>query len=185
MESQRGSFGYHYLLFVPLCFLLYPARWPWIAKISLAAALVAVWFMTRVQFNLRYLYPALPWIMLAIAASWAAVCQNHRRLFFRALITTCVAAVVLNAACLAASNWYHKDFCMTPFKPQRRNAYIEGAVPGPKARRVYESPAQGRACPVHRAKRQSRSFTAAHIWTVGITTGSRSQSRRAAGRKSR
>jgi hypothetical protein len=69
--------------------------------------------------------------MLAIAASWAA-CLNRGRLFFRALITTCVAAVLLNVTCLATSNWYHKDFCMTPFKPERRNAYIERAASGRK-----------------------------------------------------
>jgi hypothetical protein len=128
MEAQRGALGYHYFLFLPLCALVYSARWPWLARVSLPLALLAIWFLTRTQFNLRYLYPAFPWIMAAIGVSWA-VCRERSRVLFHALVAACVATIALNVSCLATSSWFHKDFCMTPFKPQRRDAHIEFAAP--------------------------------------------------------
>ena len=108
-EGQDGSFGFQYLLLLPLGLLAVPVvgRRP-----AVSAAVVAVGasvLILRSEPNARYLYAALPLLSIPFASllGWL---QTNQRLLYRALLVCVVVCTVLNAYFLPASSFYHKDF---------------------------------------------------------------------------
>jgi glycosyltransferase involved in cell wall biosynthesis len=129
MEGQNGSFGFQYLLLVPLGLLAFMVvrRRPAVsaATVALAASLVVF----RTEPNARYLYAALPLLLVPFAAllGWL---RDHQRRLCQMLIASAVACTALNVYFLPASNWYHKDFYIqAPLSHARRERYLGETSP--------------------------------------------------------
>ncbi len=126
-EGQRGSFGFQYLLFVPLAAAaLALVRRRTVAAASLAA-LGGACLVLRTEPNARYLYPELALLTIPCAAmlGWAAV--RDRRLW-GALIAFLAIAGACDVWFLPASNYWHKDL-WGAFTPAQRAARLERAAP--------------------------------------------------------
>ena len=126
-EGQHGSFGFQYLVIVPLALLtllVSPRRQ---AVGAAVVAVTAILLVLNTEPNARYLYPALPLLFVPLAAliGWAAA---HRRALARTLIALSIACAAINFYFLPASSWYHKDF-YGPLTPLQREAYMGQAAP--------------------------------------------------------
>jgi hypothetical protein len=126
-EGQDGSFGFQYLVLAPLALLallVSPRRQPVVAAV---VAVTAILLVLATQPNARYLYPALPLLLVPFAAllGWAAA---HHRVLVRSLILFVIASTAINAYFLPASSWHHKDL-YGPFTPAQRAVYMDHAVP--------------------------------------------------------
>jgi len=127
-EGQKGSFGFQYLLFAPLALLAAavakrPAR---SASIVAFAASIVVLISTP---NARYLYPAMPLVLVAFAA-FVAWMGHYRRWMAQAAIGATLACVALNLYFLPSASYYHKDFCLrSPFSSAERARYLHEAAP--------------------------------------------------------
>jgi glycosyltransferase involved in cell wall biosynthesis len=126
-EGQNGSFGFQYLVLAPLALLallVTPRRQPVTAAV---VAVTAILLVLATEPNARYLYPALPLLLVPFAAllGWATV---HHRVLARSLLLFAIASTAINAYFLPASSWYHKDL-YGPFTPAQRALYMDHAVP--------------------------------------------------------
>ncbi len=129
-EGQDGSFGFQYLLVVPLGL----AALAGIRKRNVAgsAALVAAGAGLMVMLtepNARYVYPTLPLITAAFggALGWYGA---RNRWILGGLVAFLVAAIALNIWFMPASSFYHKDFGMPqPFSATARERYLEDTAP--------------------------------------------------------
>ncbi len=129
-EGQNGSFGFQYFVLVPLALmgLVMLRRSRRAAAGALLVAITAAWIVMASQPNVRYLYAAMPLVMVGGAAllGWA---QKYRSLYL-ALVCYLGAATALNAWFLPASSYYHKDFSLRlPFSRAERERYLEQAAP--------------------------------------------------------
>ncbi len=129
-EGQHGSFGFQYLVVAPLALagLLVLRRSRRVAVSAVAVALLASAIVMASQPNVRYLYAAMPPILVGFAAllGWAA----QRAWLYRTLAVYLVAATALNAWFLPSSSYYHKDFCLRlPFSRAERERYKGEAAP--------------------------------------------------------
>ena len=129
-EGQDGSFGFQYLLLVPLALLVLPLspRRP-----VAAAAVVSVGASVLIalsQPNARYLYPALPLLTIPFAFLLGRL-QKTQRALYRALLGFVLACIALDLYFLPASSYYHKDFFGSRELPAFRQvaAYFEKAHP--------------------------------------------------------
>jgi len=128
-EGQDGSFGFQYLLVIPLAFagLLWGTR-----RQQAAAAVIAIGgalFVISSQTNARYVYPALIISILPFGALMGRLATRSPWLY-RALAVFVLAAVTLNAYFLPSSSFYHKDFSMrSPFSRAERVRYLHDAAP--------------------------------------------------------
>jgi hypothetical protein len=126
-EGQNGTFGFQYLVLAPLALLallVAPRRQ---AVTAAAVACVGIVMVFRSEPNARYLYPALPLLMVPFGAllAWALARQ---RLLARALIGFAIACTALDAWFLPGSSYYHKDF-YGPFTRAQRAAYLGETAP--------------------------------------------------------
>ena len=128
-EGQDGSFGFQYLVIVPLVLLglLVVRRGPILAAtvLSLAGGLLIM----QSTPNVRYLYTAMPLLLIAMAGllGWLS---SHQRWIYSALILYLYLCTGLNTYFLASSSYYHKDFCpQRPFSRADRERYLEEAAP--------------------------------------------------------
>jgi glycosyltransferase involved in cell wall biosynthesis len=126
-EGHPGYLGFHYLLLAPLGLLALLAirRRPALsaAAISLIGALIVLTLLP----NARYLYPALPLMLVPLAALLGWLTPGVLR---GALISLAVACVFLNAWFLPSSNSYHPDFYeQAPLSRAMRQVYIHKNVP--------------------------------------------------------
>jgi hypothetical protein len=126
-EGQDGSFGFQYLVLAPLALLallVSPRRQ---AVGAAVVGLGGVLLILNSETNARYLYPALPLLMVPFAAmlGWAAV---HQRTLARVLAAFAMACAALNLYFLPASSYYHKDF-YGPFTPGQREVYMGKTAP--------------------------------------------------------
>ena len=129
LESQDGALGFHYLLLVPLSLVLLRREWPYLGWVALAVSAAAFAFTFPFQAYLRYLYPALPLLMIPIALMLARLPALDRR-FNRAVWVAALAALLVNIYFLPASNWYHKDFCLNPLRwREEAQRYIDYHAP--------------------------------------------------------
>ena len=138
-EGQDGSFGFQYLLAIPLVLAgVWAARSR--AAISAAAvALVSCVIVLRTQPNARYIYAALPLWIVACAAVLAWARGHHARLY-RGAIVLFACATALSAWFLPGSSWYHKDFCLDwPFAWMRAPRAIQEVAPFREAARYAAS----------------------------------------------
>jgi len=129
MEGQDGSFGFHWLLLLPLSVLLLRRDWPYLGRTALAASLLFSILTFATTSYLRYLYPALPLFMIAIAAAFSRM-RTLDGALYRTGLGLAVAAVLLNVYFLPSSGWYHKDFYLnTLFRPEEARHYIRASAP--------------------------------------------------------
>ena len=115
-EGQPGAAGFQYLLLLAPALLTLRRRFPWLV---VAAGAIAGLVILIALPNLRYLYPALPMLSIAIGnilvewpmlGTWALVCVTALNLWF-----------------LPSSGWYHRDFAF--FKPSQAREYVQQAAP--------------------------------------------------------
>jgi hypothetical protein len=126
-EGRPGYLGFHYLLLVPLGLIALPAvrRRPAVsaAVVSVGGALIVLKFLP----NARYLYPALPLVLVPLAALLGWLTPGVLR---RALIALAVACVLLNTWFLPSSNYSHGDFYeKAPLSRAMRQVYIHKCAP--------------------------------------------------------
>jgi len=128
LEGQAGAFGFQSLIFLPLAIVMLGARWPYAGWVALSTSFVYTAAVFQGQANIRYFYPVMPLLCLAIGLVFARVRQYGPRLY-RLLSFTAMAVVLLNIGFLPASGWYHKDLALWPLTGPARAAYIEGIAP--------------------------------------------------------
>jgi hypothetical protein len=130
-EGQDGSFGFQYLVMAPLALLallVSPRRQ---AVGAAVAAVTAIPLILNSEPNARYLYPALPFLFVPLAALIGRAAANPRglgRVLARALLAFAIACAAINVYFLPASSYYHKDF-YGPFTPAQREAYVGVTAP--------------------------------------------------------
>jgi glycosyltransferase involved in cell wall biosynthesis len=126
-EGRPGYLGFHYLLLAPLGLIALLAVRP---RPALSAAVLSIggsMIVFKFLPNARYLYPALPLMLVPLAAllSWLAP-----GILRRALIALAVACVALNAWFLPSSSAYHSDFYeQAPLSRGMRQVYIHKYAP--------------------------------------------------------
>jgi hypothetical protein len=106
-EGQDGSFGFQFLVMIPLavllCFLARRARA--FAVIGLGGMLIVLLSTP----NARYVYPALPLLTIASAAALGAL-TAYPRWLYRTAVCYLVVCAAANTWFIASSSWYHKAF---------------------------------------------------------------------------
>ncbi len=128
-EGQDGSFGFQYLIVIPLALAgLLVVR----GRPAQSAAVVA-WGVGLVvmssQPNARYLYATLPVFLVPFSAllGWM---RSHLRWMYWALLAFVVLCAALDTYFLPASGFYHKEFCLSkPFSRVERERYMEFEAP--------------------------------------------------------
>ena len=128
-EGQGGSFGFQYLLLAPLALLglAVVRRGP--ARSAAAIAWGASIIVLLSTPNARYVYPALPLLMVACAAVLVWM-LNHQPWVARLLLAATAACLAMNLYFLPSASYYHKDFCLrSPFSALERHRYIHEAAP--------------------------------------------------------
>ncbi|MEO8595270.1 MAG: glycosyltransferase [Candidatus Solibacter sp.] len=126
-EGQDGSFGFQYLIVAPLALLallVSPRRQ---AVIAASVAMTAILLILNSEPNARYLYPALPMLMVPFAALCGWSLAHHRPLA-RVLLAFAVLAGAVNVYFLPASSYYHKDL-YGPFSNAQREDYLGITAP--------------------------------------------------------
>jgi hypothetical protein len=128
-EGQDGSFGFQYLVVVPLALAgLFVVR-DRCAYMAAAMAFVGSVAILLMQPNVRYLYTAMPLALIAFAAALGWMLKNHR-LLFRAVVFYLLACAVLNAWFLPAGGYFHKDFSIRmPLSRAEHERYRNEAAP--------------------------------------------------------
>ena len=128
-EGQNGSLGFQYLVLVPLGIAgLFMSRHR-VAVSSAVVALSAGLFVMSSEPNVRYIYAALPLLLIPVAALLAWLLA-HQRAVYGALVAFLCAATALDAYFLASSSYYHKDFSMrVPFSREEHQKYLNENAP--------------------------------------------------------
>jgi dolichol-phosphate mannosyltransferase len=128
-EGQDGSFGFQYLLLIPLVLAGVWAARSRAAASAAVVALVSSVVVLRAQPNARYLYASLPLWIAALAAVLAWVRDRHARIYRGAIVLfACTAA--LGVWFLPSSSWYHKDFYLDrPFAWMRAPRAVDEVSP--------------------------------------------------------
>ncbi len=151
LEGQAGSFGFHYLLLLPLVFLwllprlsatrlksrdpllslslrLLLRKPPYLAAAALLTGL-GYWLLTgRYIVYLRYFYPVLPLFMIAIG--WVFLEARHvDSKLYRMLQAAAVSMIFLNAYYMPASGWWHRDFSINHFDSDAESDYRDYHAP--------------------------------------------------------
>jgi hypothetical protein len=128
-EGQNGSLGFQYLLLLPLSLVALLAvrrREPVCATV---VALGAMALVLRSEPNVRYLYPALPLLLVPLAALMGWLRTNQRGLH-QALVVCLLACAALNVYFLPASGWSHKDFySQLVFARHGRERFLHDELP--------------------------------------------------------
>jgi hypothetical protein len=128
LEGQAGSFGFQYLLFLPLSIPLFFRRRSYLAGIALAIGLTYCTLTCLYVTYLRYLYPVLPLFMIVIAWVAAEVRLRDIRLY-KTLGGLAVVLIFLNGYFIPASGWAHRDLYLNPFNQAEVSRYIEIGAP--------------------------------------------------------
>jgi dolichol-phosphate mannosyltransferase len=127
-EGQEGSFGFQYLLLIPLVLAGVWAVRNRAAASAAVVALVSSVVVLRAQPNARYLYASLPLWIAAFAAVLAWTRDRHARLY-RAAIALVACAAAMGVWFLPSSSWSHKEFYLDqPFQWMRAPRAV-GEVP--------------------------------------------------------
>jgi glycosyltransferase involved in cell wall biosynthesis len=128
-EGQDGSFGFQYLLLLPLAVaaLVVGKRRPAVmaAVVGLGAGLI---IFASVP-NARYVYCVTPVIIAAAAAalSWTAARQRY---VYRATLAALAAATAFNLWFFPSAGWYNKDFYLSHlFSPLRASRSLQEVAP--------------------------------------------------------
>ena len=128
-EGQDGSFGFQYILLLPLCAFAMFLRSEPMSRVAALTGLLGAMIIIAIQPNARYLYPALPFLTLGAAAALGFMRSIDRRLLHVSTLAL-IAISLLNIRFLPTANWYHRDFFLRPFFAERgRVEYIRGIAP--------------------------------------------------------
>jgi len=128
-EGQNGSFGFQYLLLAPLALMGLAVPGGRSARSAAAVALGASVLVLLSTPNARYLYPALPLLLVPAAAALAWMLAE-RRWMARMIVGYALACAALNLYFLPSASYYHKDFCLrSPFSAAARASYLREAAP--------------------------------------------------------
>jgi len=101
-EGQDGSFGFQFLVMIPVAVLLcFAARR---ARAFAVAGLGGMLIVLLSTPNARYVYPALPLLTVAAAAALASTAV------YRVAVCYLVVCTAANTWFIASSSWYHKAF---------------------------------------------------------------------------
>jgi hypothetical protein len=106
-EGQDGSFGFQFLILIPVALLLC-----FLARRARAFALIGLGGMLLVLVstpNARYVYPALPLLTVASAAALGAL-ASYPCWIYRTAVCYLVVCAAANTWFIASSSWYHKAF---------------------------------------------------------------------------
>lgn len=128
-EGQNGSFGFQYLLLLPLALvgLLVSRKRPLL--MASIAGLGAIAIVLRTEPNARYLYAGLPLLFVPFSSLLAWLASHHRALF-RVTLVYLLACLALNVYFLPASSWYNKDFySQLVFLPHGRERLLHADFP--------------------------------------------------------
>jgi glycosyltransferase involved in cell wall biosynthesis len=128
-EGQNGSLGFQYLVLVPLGIAgLFVTR----HRVAISSAVVALGaglFVMNAEPNARYVYAAIPLVLVPVAALWAWLAQ-HQRTVYAAMVAFLCAATALDAYFLPSSSYYHKDFSLrVPFSRVEHEKYLNEGAP--------------------------------------------------------
>ena len=128
-EGQNGSLGFQYLVLVPLGIAgLFVTRHR-IAVSSAVVALGAGVFVMNSEPNARYVYAAIPLVLIPVAALFAWLAA-HQRALYGTLVAFLCAATALDAYFLPSSSYYHKDFSLrVPFSRVEHEKYLNEGAP--------------------------------------------------------
>ncbi len=129
-EGQNGSFGFQYLVVAPLALLgLFVLSKNRVAVSCAVVGWGAGLIVMISQPNIRYLYAALPPLLILFAATLGWLRRNQVWLY-RAIAVFLFAATGLDAYFLPSSSYYHKDFCLRlPFSRAERERFKAQAAP--------------------------------------------------------
>ena len=128
LEGQAGSFGFQYLLFLPLSIPLLLRRRSFLAAAALGTGLSYALLTCPYITYLRYLYPVLPLFMIVIA--WvAAELRTQEVRLYRLLQVLSVMTIFLNGYFIPASGWSHRDLYLNLFDQEEVSRYIEAEAP--------------------------------------------------------
>jgi 4-amino-4-deoxy-L-arabinose transferase-like glycosyltransferase len=129
-EGQNGSFGFQYLLLLPITLAALIAIRSFEARSAAVIGIGGAILIAVATPNARYFYPLLPILATAAAAALGWLRESHRSIF-AAAIAIAVAAGFANIYFLPCADWYHRDFYAAPlFSSAGRMAYLtrEGGV---------------------------------------------------------
>ena len=128
LEAQAGSFGFQYLLFLPLSILLLLRRRSYLAAAALGIGLSYGLLICLYMTYLRYLYPVLPLFMIVIA--WVAAELRTREIrLYKLLQVLAVMGIFLNGYFIPAAGWAHRDLYLNLFDQGEVTRYIEERAP--------------------------------------------------------
>lgn len=128
-EGQPGSFGFQYLLFLPICLLALPFLREPSQRAAILTGVVGAAVIAVSQPNARYLYPALSFLTIGTAAVISRVRAVDRGLYL-ACLGGAISVAALNVWYLPTSNWYHREFFLRPVLSERgRMEYRHFAAP--------------------------------------------------------
>jgi hypothetical protein len=130
LEAQDGAIGYGYLVLAPLAVitlaLTRSRNWlGWAAAFVGITGALLTWAGAS---NVRYCYPALSIMTIAIAASFEPL-RAHSAPIYRTVLATTAACIVSGTLMLATSGWW-KDFLLNPFDSAEQRRYLETFAPG-------------------------------------------------------
>jgi hypothetical protein len=128
-EGQNGSFGFQYLLFMPLIFGSFIALRSFKARSAILVGGTAALIVAATQPNARYFYFTLPLATLggAAALSWLRSKRIH---VFRAALAAAVVACFWNIWLLPTADWFNRDFYSSPlFSAAGRDAWLHAMAP--------------------------------------------------------
>ena len=128
-EGQNGSFGFQYLLLMPLALIAVAAVRRRETASAAAAALGAMTVVLATEPNVRYLYAELPLLLVPIAALLGWLNENQRWLA-RILAAFLVCSIGLDVYFMPASGWYHKEFySQLVFERNGKARFLAGDAP--------------------------------------------------------
>ena len=128
-EAQDGSFGFQYLLFLPLTLVCLASIKSYAGRSAAIVGLGGGLIIAIALPNARYFYPVLPFLTLGATAAVAGVAAQRKNLF-RASVLAALVAGLLNTYLLPASGWAHKDFFSAPlFSKRGQREYLLSQAP--------------------------------------------------------
>ena len=128
-EGQNGTFGFQYLLLLPLMLAYLIAGRAMLGRSATAIGLGAAVMVAITQPNARYFYVALPFLSIGAAGTIAYV-QSQSRTLAAACVGLLVAVALVNFYFLPASNYHHRDFYSSPLlKASGRQESLEKSAP--------------------------------------------------------
>jgi len=128
-EAQDGSFGFQYLLFLPLTLVCLASLKSYAGRSAAMIGLGGGLIIAIALPNARYFYPVLPFLTLGATAAVAGLAVQ-RRFLFRISLLAALLAGVLNTYLLPASGWLHKDFFSVPlFSKRGHREYLLSQAP--------------------------------------------------------